>query len=57
MAAHPHDGREGAAEERACVGYLLADVNSPHSKGTLPVYRGSDTGACGDSQGVGGGWS
>jgi hypothetical protein len=37
-AAHPHGGREGAAEERACVGYLGADVNSPHSKGTLPVY-------------------
>ena len=36
---------------------LLTDVNAPHIKGTLPVYRGSDTGACGDCQGVGGGWS
>jgi ankyrin repeat protein len=33
-----HMAAERAAEKRAGVGYLGADVNAPDSKGTLPVY-------------------
>ena len=56
MAAIPHGGREGEAEERACVGYLGADGTPQTAKTRCRCVLGSDNGARGDSQGVGGGW-